>query len=210
MRYTKIILLYLLMSPVLYWSCSTMPASQRTLPIFGERDFDGKDTIYKTIPDFKFTNQDGQTVSNHTVDGKIYVADFFFTTCPTICPKMKMEMLRVHQRYKNNPKTALLSHTIDPKHDTIALLKDYAQRLGANTQQWHFLWTDNRDALYQLAEKHYLAVVAQDSTAEGGFIHSGYFILIDTKRRIRGYYDGTDPKQVDLLMNDMGLLLNEK
>ncbi|CAM3728124.1 SCO family protein [Pontibacter korlensis] len=191
-------------------------ATENTLPIYGEREpvertVNGEtvvDTIYHQIPDFAFVNQDSQRVSQETVAGKVYVTDFFFTSCPTICPKMKSQMLRVYEAYKDNPNVVLLSHSIDPAHDTVAVLKDYADRLGIKTAKWHLL-TGDKESIYNIAG-NYLAAAKEDESAEGGFSHSGDFFLIDQQRRIRGHYNGTDPASVDKLIQDIPLLLNDK
>ncbi len=165
------------------------------------------DTVYPVIPFFLFQNQEGRWINNDSMKGKIYVADFFFTTCPTICPKMKSQLLRVYEKYKLNSRIKILSHSIDPEHDNVAVLKDYANRLDVSSSTWHFL-TGNKDTIYTLAES-YLASAAEDPTAPGGFVHSGAFILIDGDGYIRGYYDGTKPEEVDILLNDIDILLNE-
>ncbi len=187
------------------------------LPILGERIaeakvVDGKtviDTIYQSIPPFSFVNQDSMVVTNATVKGKIYVADFFFITCPTICPIMKKEMLRVFEKYKGNPDVMFLSHTIDPDHDTIALLKDFSMRLGSDGKQWMFL-TGPKEKIYEMAEQGYYATALPDSTEPGGFVHSGGFILVDKQQHVRGIYDGTLAKDVDRLIDEMAILLKEK
>ncbi len=192
-------------------------STQNKLPILGnrvaeEKMIDGKlvvDTIYQTIPAFSLLNQDSVVVNNETVKGKIYVADFFFTSCPTICPVMKKEMIRVHEKFKGNNQVVILSHTIDPDFDTLAVLRDYANRLGADGKQWMFLWGE-RKQVYELAEKGYYASAAVDSTEPGGFIHSGGFILVDKQQRVRGIYDGTSTADVDKLMGDMEVLLKEE
>ncbi|TPE41043.1 SCO family protein [Pontibacter mangrovi] len=200
-----------------FYGCDSQGGSSaNTLPIYGEREpvertVDGKtvtDTIYHQIPDFAFVDQDSQRVTQETVAGKIYVTDFFFTTCPTICPKMKSQMLRVYEAYKENPDVLLLSHSIDPTHDTVAVLRDYADRLGIETQKWHLL-TGDKDSIYDMAMQ-YLVPAQADGGAEGGFTHGGHFILMDGQRRIRGIYDGTKPESVDKLIDDIPLLLNEK
>lgn len=189
----------------------------KRLPILGERSTETKvvngetiiDTVYATVPSFKLLNQDGDTVTEKTVEGKIYVADFFFTSCPTICPVMKKEMLRVYDKIKGDASFMLLSHTIDPDFDSIPLLKDYASRLGSDGKQWQFL-TGEREAIYELAEKGYYATAMPDSTEPGGYVHSGGFILVDTHKRVRGVYNGTDTKEVDKLMEDLFVLKAEE
>lgn len=166
------------------------------------------DTIFTTIPDFEFINQDGEIYTEEDLSGKIYVADFFFTTCPSICPIMKTQMLRVHEKYKGTENVHIVSHSIDPTHDTVEVLKDYAERLNINTNYWTFL-TGDMDSIFNVAQKGYLVSAKPDSLAPGGLLHSGAFILVDKDRRIRGYYDGTVEKDVDQLMKDMDLLLSE-
>lgn len=191
--------------------------SKKKLPILGERAVDVKilndkeviDTIYQTVPDFSLTNQDGKIIDQNTLNGKIYVADFFFVTCPTICPRMKKNLLTIYNAYKGNPNILFLSHTIDPDHDSVSVLKDFAERLGADSKQWLFL-TGNRDSIYELATHGYYATALPDSTEPGGYVHSGGLILIDKNRRVRGIYDGTSEKDTKTLMDDMELLLNEK
>ena len=189
-------------------------SSGNKLPILGRTEYkevNGKiDTVYHTIPDFQFVDQDSTVITQANVADKIYVADFFFGTCPTICPIMKQQMLRVYGEFKDNPNFAILSHTIDPEHDTVAYLKDYSERLGImDNKTWHFL-TGDKDKIYEIGSSTgYLVPVGQDEDAPGGYIHSGAFILVDGKRRIRGMYDGTDPKQVSVLMSDIPKLLSE-
>ncbi|AMM51779.1 hypothetical protein TH61_12150 [Rufibacter sp. DG15C] len=198
-------------------SCQSKVGEEKQLPILGPREpkvtmVDGKpqvDTIYHSIPDFKFIDQDSQQVTQETVAGKIYVADFFFTSCPSICPKMKSQMLRVYEKYKDNPKVILLSHSIDPTHDTVAVLKEYAERLGVDSKKWHFL-TGDKDTILGMAQNHYMTSALEDKEAPGGFAHSGAFLLVDEKRHVRGHYDGTMAPDVDRLMQDIDLLLQEK
>lgn len=167
------------------------------------------DSIDYTIPPFTFYDQDSAVVDSHTVNGKVYVADFFFTSCPSICPKMKKEMLRIYDKYQTDNNVVLISYSIDPGRDSVARLKSYAQKLGIdNTAKWHML-TGNKDSIYSLADA-YLVSAAEDPDAPGGHIHSGNFVLIDKHSRIRGYYDGTDTKKVDKLLTDMDNLLKEE
>lgn len=190
--------------------------TEKRLPILGEREpvekqVNGKtitDTIYQTIPDFNFINQDSASITNRDFDGKIYVADFFFTSCTSICPIMHRNMLNVYNEFQGNEQVKILSHTIDFKYDTPSKLKDYAEKLGVKGDQWQFV-KGTKDSVYRLAEKNYLVAVSEDSTARDGFIHQGWFILVDKKRRLRGAYDGTKPDQVDQLIADMKTLLKE-
>lgn len=184
-----------------------------SLPILGEpetvrRMVDGKEIAeleYPVIPAFSFVNQDGKTVTQKDFDGKIYVADFFFVTCPTICPIMKKNMLEVYQAYKNSPDIRILSHSIDPEHDTPAVLKQYAQDIGATGDTWQFV-TGDREAIYEIGEKHYLVTAKADSSAPGGYIHSGAFVLVDKDKHIRGMYDGTTKEGTEKLIADIETL----
>jgi protein SCO1/2 len=178
------------------------------LPIFGEREVTGKDTVYHTIANFKFVDQDSNVVTNDTYKGKIYVADFFFTSCRTICPIMKRQMLRVYDSIQNDPEVMLLSHTIDPEYDTVGLLHDYAERLGVESDKWHFV-TGNKDEIYKLAQTSYFSTALEDKSEADGFIHSGAFLLIDKDRRIRGKYDGTKEDDVSRLLADIQRLKME-
>lgn len=209
MQFFKTNLLFIACTYFIFSACN----QERTLPILGEKQTqkimrngtEVIDTIYFQIPDFRLIDQDSQVVTPESVKDKIYVADFFFTSCPTICPTMKTQMLRIHEHFKGNPSVKLLSHTIDPRHDTVGVLKDYATRLEVDTKQWSFL-TGDRNVLL-LAQKGYLVSALEDKNEAGGFVHSGAFVLVDKQRRIRGYYDGTKPEKVDLLIKDMELLL---
>src|SRR5690606_1179877 len=165
------------------------------------------DTIYHTIPNFSFTNQNGEMVDNNTVEGKIYLVDFFFTSCPTICPIMTANLLKISKKFENQTNFSILSHSIDTRHDSVPVLKKYAEKIGAKTPLWHFL-TGSKEDIYEIASA-YLVSAEEDSGAPGGYIHSGAFILIDAKGRIRGYYDGTLERDVDYVVRDINTLLNE-
>ncbi|KAA9327498.1 SCO family protein [Hymenobacter busanensis] len=190
------------------FNTDTTAATQR-LPYLGEPDVVAPgDTVYPTLPTFTLTNQDRQTVTPATFAGKVYIADFFFATCPSICPKMQSEMLRVYEKYKNDKRVAFLSHTIDPEHDSIPVLREYAERLGVkDASQWHFV-TAPRDTIFRLAGK-YMVAAQRDASAPGGAVHSGAFVLVDPQRHIRGSYDGTNAEQVDQLLRDLPVLLQE-
>jgi protein SCO1/2 len=201
MRYLTILLAY----TIFMLACTE---SERKLPILGERDVVNGDTIYATIPAFQFTNQDNISVTNDTYKDKIYVVDFFFTHCPTICPKVKKNMLRIYEKYKNTDKVMLLSHTIDPKRDTVGRLREYAQRIGIESNKWSLV-TGDKFKIYDIANR-YFAVAKEDPDSPGGFDHSGNIILTDSKGRVRAFADGTDAAAVDKFMLDIDLLLKEK
>jgi protein SCO1 len=191
---------------VLLSSC--IEKKEKPLPIFGEREVEGTDTIYHKIGNFKFVDQDSAFITNETFQGKIYVADFFFTSCRTICPIMKTQMLRVYDSIQNNPNILLLSHSIDPEYDTVGLLHDFAERLGVKSNKWHFV-TGNKDEIYKIAQTSYFATALEDKSEPDGFIHSGAFLLIDKDRRIRGKYDGTKAEDVNRLLADLRRLEKE-
>jgi len=198
--------IFAIVSMLLLSGCITKKESP--LPVFGEREVIGMDTVYHTIANFKFVDQDSTEVTNDTYKGKIYVADFFFTSCRTICPIMKTQMLRVYDSIQNDPDVLLLSHTIDPEYDTVGLLHDYANRLGVKSDKWHFV-TGNKDEIYKLAQTSYFSTALEDKSEPDGFIHSGAFLLIDKDRRIRGKYDGTKEEDVNRLLADIQRLKTE-
>lgn len=201
-----ILFFILLVSTAIVLSCNT---SSRALPYLGESEIiDGK-TIPYTIPPFTFVNQHGDSISDETVKNKVYITDFFFTHCPTICPKMAQQMLRLHEKYKDREDVLLLSHSIDSKYDTVATLKRYAEKLGVvESKVWHFLHVPADQLTFRA--KSYLTAVEKDSTESVGFTHSGHFILVDRERHIRSFCDGTKPEEVNKLMKDIDHLLNEK
>jgi len=196
-------LLFLLL-PVFFFACENTPDSpvknlmiikKEALSILGNRDVDANgDTIYPTIPDFAFINQDGNTVTNADFAGKAYVADFFFIHCPTICPKVSRQMLRVHDAFIDNDDLKLLAHTIDPKRDDVAALKSYANKLDVKAPKWHFV-TGDKDKLHDIDDA-YFSVVVENPDAPGGFDHSGRLILVDENRHVRAFANGTDPDEV--------------
>lgn len=183
------------------------PEHPERLPVLGQREFVDGDTVYHRIPDFRFVNQDSQAVTNETFAGKAYVVDFFFTSCPTICPKVKKEMLRVYDRFEGEEDLRFLSHTIDVKRDTVGRLRSYAENLGVSSDRWHFV-TGDKDQIYEIADD-YFSIVLEDSTVAGGFDHSGRLILIDENRHIRAFCNGTEPEEVDHFMEDIERLLRE-
>jgi len=206
----------------LFTSC-TEPGSDTAarLPILGERDVrpraDGgpADTIFATVPAFRLTDQSGEVITNQTFAGKAYIADFFFATCPGICPKMQGEMLKVYAKYGKDPRLAFLSHTIDPAHDTIPVLRDYAERLGMGAaKNWYFATTGAKgeptakDSVFQLARAYYTAA-EPDKQAPGGFAHNGTFALVDDQGHIRGLYDSLNEQEVARLMTELPILLAE-
>lgn len=178
-----------------------------TLPYLGRHSSGNGDTNYYAIPDFELFNQEGKKITRQQLEGKIYVADFFFISCPTICPKMKQQLLRVYGEFSEEEDVLLVSHTIDPKRDSVGALRAYADKLDVEAGRWHFL-TGDFDDIYEVAGNYMLAA-QEDENEPGGFLHSGSFALIDRNGHVRGYYDGTDREAVDQLMKDMKVLLDE-
>lgn len=200
---------------ILAYACSVK--QEERLPILGRKEVQTKmvegkevlDTVYHTIGNFSFINQDSIVITQEDFKDKVYVADFFFTSCPTICPIMKSEMLRVYEAFRENDDVLILSHTIDPEFDTVALLKDYAERLGVDDhKKWHFV-TGEKEDIYEIGQSSYMVTAMEDEEEPGGFLHSGAFILVDKHRRVRGIYDGTKELEVNKLINDIPLLLEE-
>lgn len=179
------------------------------LPIIGEKHLSNTDTIYHTVGGFTLTNQFGESVTEQTVKNKIYVADFFFATCQSICPQMSKNMVDVQKAFEQDDDFLILSHTVNPLHDTVDVLNKYGISYNAKKGKWHFL-TGNKKDIYQLAQHDYLVNALEDDGSAEGFIHSEFFLLIDKQGRIRGVYDGTDKIQVNKLIADITLLKTEK
>lgn len=188
-------------------SCS----EESPLPIHGPKEFiEGvdKDTIYHKIPYWNFENQDGERVSSEDYSGKIYIADFFFSHCPSICPAM-LESLKGVQSDLSDIDISIVSYTVDPKNDNAERLKWYAENNEINTSNWNFVTGIQQD-IYELGVKGYLVPNQEDALAPGGFLHSEKIMLIDKESRIRGWYDGTEESEVAQLVKDVRRLNNEK
>ncbi|MCB0461715.1 MAG: SCO family protein [Flavobacteriaceae bacterium] len=160
---------------------------------------------YHKIADFSLINQNGDTITEKDYKDKIYVADFFFTTCQTICPVMTKNMAEVQKKIMLDDEIMLLSHTVTPEIDTVAQLKRYAIEKGINDAKWNLV-TGDKKQIYELARKSYLAVKDDGDGGPFDMIHTENFMLIDKERQIRGYYDGTDPEEIDRLINDIKIL----
>lgn len=181
----------------------------RTLPYFEPKNFTKvKSDKHHSIPAFSFINQQGQTVTEDAVKNKVYVCDFFFTTCQSICPIMSNQMERVYKEFKTRNDFLILSHTVDPETDTVAQLKRYADEHGVSDLHWLFL-TGDKKQLYEIARKGYLLNAEEGDGGEDDFIHTQNFALIDKERCIRGFYDGTDSAEVTRLIKDIHLLFDE-
>jgi len=160
---------------------------------------------YHTISDFKLVNQNGDTITQDNYKDKIYIADFFFTTCQSICPIMTDHMAKIQERYKNDPEILLLSHTVTPEIDTVAQLKRYAKKKGVIDSKWNLV-TGDKKQIYDLARKSYLVAKSQGDGGKYDMVHTENFALIDKKKRVRGFYDGTDPEAIEKLMEDVEIL----
>jgi len=183
----------------------------KILPYYGNKQLssNGKDTLFHYVSNFSFINQEGKIVTEKNFDGCIYVANVFFATCQSICPIMSTQMERVAEHFKDNKQVKIISHTVNPEHDSVNVLADYAKLHHANNNQWYFV-TGNKPILYKQFRESYL--LDADTKGDGGvndFIHSEYFVLVDKYKHIRGTYDGTDSTQVENLIQDMEILLKE-
>ncbi len=164
-----------------------------------------KDTVYHTVPAFEFVNFDGSTISSNNFEQKIYVADFFFATCPTICPKMAGQMQRLQIEFKDDPEVLLLSHTVNPEKDTVAALAAYALAHNAQPGKWYIV-TGEKELIYNQAREGYFVSATEGSGGPDDFIHSELFVLVDKENHIRGYFDGTDINDVAKLIDQIKVL----
>ncbi|MES2556742.1 MAG: SCO family protein [Bacteroidota bacterium] len=198
----------------------TKPSDEKPLPVINPVDLNAEmvdpDLVRQgfghKIGDFSFTDQTNKAFGLKDLKGKVFVAEYFFSTCATICPKMTAQMERVHNHFKQNNQVAILSFTVDPETDSVARLAEYAQLHHADSKQWHFL-TGKKEKLYEVARRSFFvlkpAAVENQGDVGSDFIHTNNFVLVDQQLRIRGYYDGTSEKEVGRLMKDMEQLLAE-
>ena len=207
MKLKLILKIILICSIVFYFGCSQKKSSV-LLPIYGEKKIIDGDTIYHQIASFNLTNQIGQVVNQNTTKNKIYIANFFFATCQSICPMMSNQLQEVQKAFLADDSVLILSHSVNPLHDTVAVLNNYADTYGAKTNKWHLL-TGNKKQIYNLAKTSYLVNAFEDDGSPEGFLHSELFLLIDEKSRIRGMYDGTNTAEVKKLIEDVKLLKQE-
>lgn len=209
-------LLVLLFGPIgTFYLISTGDHSFKTLPYYGHKEWsylpDGTaDTVYHQVPDFTFVNQFGDTVTEKDYEGDMMVVDFFFSTCPTICPVMSNHMaalqFELDEEHFSNVK--LLSHTVNPEHDTPEVLLEYGEDHDADFEKWTFL-TGEKQAIYEQGVNGYMLPAQEDALAPGGFLHSEQFVLVDENRHIRGYYDGTELAEIRRLIKDIKMLIKE-
>lgn len=224
-KYKYLILFFVLFSIITISLFYQALKQEKSLPIYNPSDVNPEmvdSTIQHIarehkIANFKFTNQNGKIITQKDYDGKIYVADFFFTTCPTICPKMTENMVWLQDKIKSNPKVLLLSHSVTPDIDSVPILKKYAIKKGVIDSKWNLVTGDKKE-IYYIARKSYLAVKTGNPSELFDMVHTENFILVDSKKRVRGFYDGTnldqktEPgiKNVSQLLEDILLLCEEE
>ena len=215
-RYKFLILGFILFSVLFLSIAYQFLNPKKTLPIYNPSMVNSElvDTTvqhiskYHAIADFSFTNQNGKIITQKDYEGKIYVADFFFTTCTTICPIMQDNMVEIQNAFKNNPKVMLLSHTVMPQIDSVPVLKKYALEKGVIDSKWNLVTGDKKDIFY-IARKSYLAVKTDTAGELYDMVHTENFILVDEQRRVRGFYDGTKKDDIKRLIEDINFLLGE-
>jgi protein SCO1/2 len=189
----------------------------KSLPIYNPADVNPElvdSTVqykskYHTIADFSFVNQNGDTITQKDYEGKIYVADFFFTTCGSICPKMSVNLEEVQKAFATNPKVKLLSHTVFPETDSVPVLKAYAKKHNVIDAKWNLVTGDKKE-IYAMARKSYLAVKLGKPSELYDMVHTENFVLVDTKRRVRGFYDGTNKEDIKKLIEDINFLCEQE
>lgn len=224
-RYRYLIVFFVLFSVVTISAFYSVLKPKKTLPIITPNDVNPElvdstvqhIALEHTIGKFAFTNQNGQIITEKDYEGKIYVADFFFTTCQSICPKMTNNMVWLQNKIKNNPKVKLLSFSVTPDIDSVPVLKAYAKKKGVKDGKWNLVTGDKKE-IYYLARKSFLVVKTGAPSAMYDMVHTENFVLVDTQKRIRGFYDGTnldgptEPgiKNMQQLWEDIQFLCQEK
>ena len=215
-KYRIFIGIFLLFSCITLYLFYNALKPTKALPIFNPSDVNPElvdSTVqyiskYHTIADFSFTNQNGKTITQKDYEGKIYVADFFFTTCITICPKMTSNLVEVQTAIRNMPDVMLLSHTVFPEVDNVATLKAYAIEKGVDDKKWNLVTGDKKE-IYAMARKSYLAVKMGKPDQLYDMVHTENFVLVDAKKRVRGFYDGTKKEDIARLIEDINFLSKE-
>lgn len=210
-KLVRIISFFLLaISASIIFSCTSTVSTEdnsEALPIIPKVDKETHEPIVHTIRPFSFVNQDSQVVNNATFKDKIYVADFFFIHCPTICPAVKANMKYMYKELEGEEDVVLLSHSIDTKYDTIPALKEFARKLEIEADRWHLV-TGEKSEIYDIAED-YVSSVEEGEKFEGGFDHSGYLVLVDKKGHVRSFARGTEREETKRLLRDIKKLLKE-
>lgn len=215
-RYRIFIITFGILCMMIMWSIYSLLKPEEKLTIY-QPDMVNSELVdttmqyvrkYHRIKDFKLVNQNGDTITNADYKDKIYIADFFFTTCMTICPIMTDHMVKIQERIKDDPEVLLLSHTVMPRIDTVAQLKRYAEEKGVIDSKWNLV-TGDKKQIYDLARKSYLAAKSEGDGGKYDMVHTENFVLIDKNRQIRGFYDGTNPEAIEELMEDLKILKKE-
>jgi protein SCO1/2 len=208
------VLVILFLPAISYYIISKGKNNYRRLEIFGPKvvapakEVNGKmvaDTIYHTVPPFQFTDQSGNVFSDKMLDGKTYIAEFFFTSCKTICPRMNRELESVQFKFRDDSTVKILSFTVDPENDSVPVLAAYAEKYHADRDKWYFL-TGEKQKIYDLARTGFYLAAVQNSKSAEEFNHSEQLVMVDKDRRIRGYYEGTDDMEVSRLMDEIQVL----
>ncbi|MEN8793298.1 MAG: SCO family protein [Flavobacteriales bacterium] len=199
------ILLILTLLSLAFISCT-----EEKLKYYGRHEVNPEttDTIYHSVQPFSFINQDNEEVTEDYLKDKITIVDFFFSTCPTICPVMTNNMVKLQKKWGVQPEVQFLSHTVDPETDTPAKLKRYAKWKHANTSNWNFVTGDKRK-IYESGVFSFMVATQEDALSEHGFLHSSLFIMVDKDLRIRGIYNGLEDQDLNKLSKDINILLNE-
>lgn len=211
-RIQKVVILIsiLLLPSLFYLFLHTGTNNFKKLPVYGPKSVDANgDTLYHTIPNFSFINQNGEVVTQDDYKGNVYVADFFFATCPTICPQMATHMLELQKHFYDRSDFKLLSHTVNPAHDSVEVLRAYADKVHAIDSIWNFVTGDKED-LYGIAFNGYFSNAMVDDLAPGGFLHTSNLALVDKQGRIRGVFDGTSTSETNDLMDAIEILYREE
>ena len=215
-KYKPLAIVMAILSIIIIASIYTLLKPEKKLPVF-QPDMVNSELVdstvqsvrkYHKIADFNLLNQNGETITQDTYQDKIYVADFFFTTCLTICPIMTGHMLEIQEKLKDDPEVLLLSHTVIPVADSVPQLKKYALEKGVKDAKWNLV-TGDKKQIYELARKSYLASKTDGDGGPYDMIHTENFILVDKEKRIRGFYDGTNAEAIEDLMNDIETLKAE-
>jgi protein SCO1/2 len=199
----KLLYLVILFSAILA-SCKK---EQGPLPFLGQTVIEDGKEVYHTIPEFNLINQDSMVVNNEVLEDNIYLVDYFFTSCPSICPIVKKNLLTVYEAYKDEPLLKMVSISMDPKRDSVKVLKRYASNLEVNHDQWWFL-TGDKDEIMDLAPSFFI-VAYEDQSVPGGFDHSGKVVLVDKKGHVRAFAEGTDADSVKKLIPKIQRLIDE-
>lgn len=205
-KYSFLLLIFPLTLVLFYFIQKKQNQPLRELAVFGPKNYSTKkDTIFHTVSAFSFTNQNNQIITDKYLQDKIYVTEFFFTTCQSICPIMNKNLEKVYNTFLNDTSVFIVSHTVDPEVDSSKVLKAYADLHGVKNNQWQFL-TGSKRELYKMARQSYLLNNETGDGSDEDFIHTQNFALVDREKRIRGFYDGTDTAEINRLIIDINLL----